>query len=301
MRDDDLMGRVDRDLAVVALHEPVAGRQDAAVRVGEVALRPVGRAAVLAAQGTALPAHARRCARPALVLRVGRIGSLCLQRGLGGPDRLQPPLLVGHPVRRLVAAPVRAMLAILGRIGLAGLLQPALDLGGQRRLGRLHPAVAHRLVARGIGLQLGPVHGHMPELHQPRRPAQAQHLDEQVRQGGEVALAEVGDGAEVRPVQAGDRHDVDPLLAGAGKLTRGVEAAAVAVEQQRHHHAGMVGRVAALLGVACREWPRGRAPRAPCRGRSAPGDRAARTHAARAAKASPDPRPRSETPWPWAK
>src|SRR3954466_2501980 len=34
-----------------------------------------------------------------------------------------------------------------------------------------------------------------------------------------------------------------------GELTRGVEAAAVAVEQQRPHHAGMVWRVAALLGV----------------------------------------------------
>lgn len=76
----------------------------------------------------------------------GRIGGFGLQRGLGGADRLQPPLLVGHPVRRLVAAPVRAQLLILGRIRLARSAQPGLDLGGQRRLGRLHPAIAHRLV-----------------------------------------------------------------------------------------------------------------------------------------------------------
>jgi hypothetical protein len=65
-----------------------------------------------------------------------------------------------------------------------------------------------------------------------------------------VALAEVGDGPEVRPVQAGHRHNVDPLLAGAGELTRRVQATAVAIEKQGHHHAGMVGRIAALLGVA---------------------------------------------------
>ena len=89
----------------------------------------------------------------------------------------------------------------------------------------------------------------MGELHQTCRPAQAQHLDEQVRQRREMTLAELGDGAEVRPVQAGERHEVDPLLAGTGELARGVQAAAVAVEKQRHHHAGMVGRIPPLLGV----------------------------------------------------
>ena len=56
----------------------------------------------------------------------------------------------------------------------------------------------------------------------------------------------------------------------------------------------MVGREAALLGVDVQGWPRGRAPRAPCPGRSAPGDPAARTHAPRAATASPDRRPRTK-------
>jgi hypothetical protein len=110
------------------------------------------------------------------------------------------------------------MLAILGRIRLIGAGQPRRDLGRERRLGRLHPAVAHRLVAGGIGLQLGPVHSDVPELHQPCGPAQVQDLDKQIRQGGEVALAEVCDGAEVGPVQAGDGHDVHPLLAGPGEL-----------------------------------------------------------------------------------
>jgi len=49
MGHNHLMGGIDRDLTVVALHEAVPRRQDAAVRVGEVALRPVGRATILAA------------------------------------------------------------------------------------------------------------------------------------------------------------------------------------------------------------------------------------------------------------
>ena len=58
VRHNHLMRGVDRDLTVVALHEPVARGQDAAVRVGEVALRPVGRTAILTAQWPALPAQA---------------------------------------------------------------------------------------------------------------------------------------------------------------------------------------------------------------------------------------------------
>lgn len=165
------MGCVDGDLAVVALYEPVARGQDAAVRIGEVALCPIRRTAILTAQGPALPAHAGRCARSALVVGIGRIGGFRLQRGLGGADRLQPPLLVGHPVRCLVAAPVRAQRTILGYIRLARPVQSGIDLGGQRRLARLHPAIAHRLVARSVRLRLDPVDGDMSELDEPCHPA----------------------------------------------------------------------------------------------------------------------------------
>ena len=48
MRHDDLVRGIDRDLAVGALHEPVARGQDAAVGIREVPLRPVRWAAVLA-------------------------------------------------------------------------------------------------------------------------------------------------------------------------------------------------------------------------------------------------------------
>jgi hypothetical protein len=104
VRDDHLMGCVDRDLTVVALHKAIKRGQDPAVRVDEVALRPVGRPPILSAQRLALPTHARRGTGPALVLRIGRISRFRFQRGLGGADCFEPSLLVGHPVRRLVAS-----------------------------------------------------------------------------------------------------------------------------------------------------------------------------------------------------
>lgn len=64
----------------------------------------------------------------------------------------------------------------------------------------------------------------MGELDEPRRPAQAQHLHEQIRESHEMALAKVGDRAKVRPVQPGHRHHVDPLFAGTGELTGRVQA-----------------------------------------------------------------------------
>ena len=107
------------------------------------------------------------------------------------------------------------MAGILLQVGRLGPLQPAGHLGGQRRLGRLHPAVAHRLVARGVGAELGAVDGDVAEPHQARRAAQPQHLAEQPGERGEVAPPERRDRPEVRPLRAGHRHEVQALLAAA--------------------------------------------------------------------------------------
>jgi len=76
----------------------------------------------------------------------------------------------------------------------------------------------------------------MPELHKPRRPAQFEHLDEQITQSFQVASPELGDGAEIRLVHRGDRHEIHPLLASLGDPARRIEPAALGIKQQRHHH-----------------------------------------------------------------
>jgi hypothetical protein len=101
--------------------------------------------------------------RVGAAVRLGCFGSLCLERRLGGPDLLEASLLVAHPGRHLVAAPVSPEGGVLCGIGALGLHQPTLDLGGQLGLRQTHPAVAHGLVLRGIGPRLGAVHRHMAE------------------------------------------------------------------------------------------------------------------------------------------
>ena len=103
---------------------------------------------------------------------------------------------------------------------------------------------------RGIGLDLGAIERNVSQLHQAGRPAQLQHLHEQLAQRPKVPAAKLGEGAEVRPVQRRHRHEVHALLAGLRQPARRVDPAAVAVQQQRHHHRRMVRRIAAVLVVA---------------------------------------------------
>src|ERR1700681_2581916 len=82
--DDDLMRAVDGDLGVVAGdHRTGPGRLDAAVRIGEIALRTIGRPAVGSAIGLAALHHARGWARPVVIWR--RLLGFGLERRLGGP------------------------------------------------------------------------------------------------------------------------------------------------------------------------------------------------------------------------
>jgi hypothetical protein len=176
-----------------------------------------------------------------------------LQRRLGGADRGQPRGLVGHPVGQLVAAPVGAE---RGRVCCLGRLEPGRHLLGQRRFRLHHPAVAHRLVLGRVGLDPGAVQGDVAKLDQPGLAAQAQHLNEQPAERLQMALAKIADGAEVRRLQPGDRHDVDPLRTRHGDPARGVEPAAVRIQQQRGHHRRMVRRLAPVLRVGVEDRPK---------------------------------------------
>jgi hypothetical protein len=253
LRDDDLMRTVDGDLRVVALDHAIASLLDAAVGIGEVALRPVGRPAVGRPVRLAVVHHAGGRARPVVI--GGRRFRLGLERRLCLTQALEPLLLVGDPIRHLVAAhrPVRPILLGIGRFGAR---KPRLHLGLQLRFRLAHPPAAHRLVLGGVRLDLRPVERHVPKLHRPRLPAQAQHLNEKIARRLQMPPAKLRDRAEVGPAHPGHRHEVHPLLTRALQLPRRVDVPAVAVEQQRHHHRRMLGRIAPLLAAAGEDPPR---------------------------------------------
>src|SRR5271163_3124548 len=69
--------------------------------------------------------------------------------------------------------------------------------------------------------------------------AQLQNLLEQIAKRLQVPLAEIRDGPKIRGIERHNAHEIDPLAAGLGDAPRGVDAAAVRIEQQRRHHGGI--------------------------------------------------------------
>ena len=119
-------------------------------------------------------------ARTMLACGRGFRPSRSLQGRLRVPNLLQPLLLVRHPRGQFIPTTVLAPLRILASIESRCLLLPPLYRRGQFNLGVLHPAIAHRLMRRGIGLEFGTVTCHVPQCHQPRLLAQREHLREQI-------------------------------------------------------------------------------------------------------------------------
>ena len=78
-------------------------------------------------------------------------------------------------------------------------------------------------------------------------------LHEQPAQRVEVPSPELADGAEIRLVQRSDRLEVQPFLARPCDPSRRIDAAAIRVEQQGHHHRRMIGRIAPHLGVGAHD------------------------------------------------
>jgi len=183
---------------------------------------------------------------------LGRRGRfrLGLQFGLRRPDLLGPLLLVGDPIGRLLAAHVAAEGLVLLGVRSLGRAQPARDLGFKLSRALGHAFVAHRLVLGGVRLDLRPVERDMAKLHQPRLLAKLQNLGKQSGERLQMALAEVGDGAEIRRIEPHDAHEVDPLARRLGDPARGVDAIAIAVQQQRRHHRRIKRRLPALARVS---------------------------------------------------
>jgi hypothetical protein len=104
-------------------------------------------------------------------------------------------------------------------------------------------------VLRGIGPDLGAIERHMPELYEAGLLTQQQHLLEKRAQSLQVPLAEIRYGAEIRHIEPHNAHEIDPLAARLGDPARGVNAAAVGIQQQRRHHDGIKRRLAQLAAI----------------------------------------------------
>ena len=174
-----------------------------------------------------------------------------LARASKHPFRLanprQPTLASLQFRRQLVAAPIRAVLGILGRVRRLRLREQLLHLVTQLPLFVPHPVVTHRLVLRRVRLHLAAVERHAAHPRRPQFARQPQHLLEEALQGGQVRLPEIGDGAKVRGIagrQHAKRHVLEqPALDPA----RREDPDAVGVHQHLRQHDRVIRRVAAFL------------------------------------------------------
>jgi hypothetical protein len=89
----------------------------------------------------------------------------------------------------------------------------------------------------------------MPELYEAGLLTQQQHLLEQLAQSLQVPLAEIRYGTEIRHIEPHNAHEIDPLAARLGDPARGVNAAAIGIQQQRRHHDGIKRRLAQLAAI----------------------------------------------------
>jgi signal transduction histidine kinase len=105
-------------------------------------------------------------------------------------------------------------------------------------------------VLRGVGFDLGAIERDMAELDQAGSLAQMQDLPEQRAQRLQVPPAELRHGAEIRRIERHDAHEINALAARLRDAARGVNAAAIGIEQQRRHHHGIERRLPTIAVIA---------------------------------------------------
>ncbi len=101
--------------------------------------------------------------------RAGALGGALRLRFRGGNARAgrnQASLAPGEVRGEFIAAPLGPVPLVFGGIDLLGLGEEAPDLLSEPRDLRLHVPVAHGHMLGGVGLDLGPVERHDPELHE---------------------------------------------------------------------------------------------------------------------------------------
>jgi hypothetical protein len=245
-RHDDVSLVIDGRLPVVGRVEPASGAlHDAAVGVGEVVLilvlRHAERSLVAPALGlTVLAAWLLVIVVAAPACEV-RLALTLLQPGARCGNRVEPVL----PARDL-GRDVQLGFVLLGLVGGTRPVEQGLDLGLQLGLGLEHVAVAHRLVATRVGLDLGAVHSDGAQLDQAHLARQAHDLHEQVREFLQVQCAEVTDRAVGGEVARGQNTECHVFVQLARDLARAEHAGGVAIDQHLDHH----GRVERLVARA---------------------------------------------------
>ena len=93
-------------------------------------------------------------------------------------------------------------------------------------------------------------HPETSQLHQSRLLGKPQHLHEQSRQRLQMPPPELADRAEVRRVARHDHHEVRPLHRRPRDPPRRVDAAGVAMQQQRRHQTRIERRLTKTTAVA---------------------------------------------------
>ena len=271
MGDDHLRLGVHRRLRVVALDEAVLGFHDAAFGIGEVLLRfrvgvfggrGGGSSGFLAAFGFPLLFRLG----PRLALGFGGGFGLGLQFSLGGADLLGPPLLVADPGRASPRRSCRAQGGVLAGVRRRRGVHPGGDLGFQLLSPLAHPLVAHRLVLRGVGLDLRPIKRDMAELDSPAR-SHRRNTWPKAPTTRSMTLAELRDRARNPGVKPNDAHEIDAFPAGLGDPATNRPRC-----NSRRAKAPSSSPDRTVVDAINPLDPPGRSPRPPGSGRTAPGD-----------------------------
>ena len=104
----------------------------------------------------------------------------------------------------------------------------------------LYPLIAHGLVLGGVGLVFAPIQGEVSHLHQTCLPAHPQYLDKQTRKRLPGGSCENRTRCGSRELSSTQRPEGHVRLTSRRYFPGTVDSRAVAVQQERKQHPGMV-------------------------------------------------------------
>ena len=147
----------------------------------------------------------------------------------------------------------------VGPIRRFGLGQQRGHLGPQLRLDLARMLVGQRAVTARIGMDLGAIQRHRPQLQHPHLAGQQQHLHEQCFDLREKASTERGDGVVVRMLVRGDEAEGDRVIGRPLQLAAGEHPRGIAVDQNAQQKVWMIGSLTAAT-IAANHRPQVQAP-----------------------------------------